>query len=104
MKLLHLHDEVEADMEEIWDRIALDDPSAADRFVDAVEKSFAQIGRHPGIGHRRRWRSRQLADVRLWRVAGFPNHLIFYREEESFVAIIAVLSGQRSLERILRKR
>ena len=104
MKPLHLHDEIEADMEEIWDRIALNDPSVADRFVDAVEKSFAQIGRHPGIGHRRRWRSRQLADVRVWRVEGFRNHLIFYREQEECVAIIAVLSGQRSLERILIQR
>jgi toxin ParE1/3/4 len=104
MKPLRLHDEVESDMEEIWDRIALDDPTMADRFVDAVEKSFAQIGRHPGIGHRRRWRSRQLADVRVWRVDGFRNHLIFYREQDACVAIIAVLSGQRSLERILIKR
>ena len=104
MKPLHLHDEVEADMEEIWDRIALDDSSVADRFVDAVEKSFAQIGRHPGIGHRRRWRSRQLTDVRVWRVDGFRNHLVFYRERGEFIAIIAVLSGQRSLERILVQR
>lgn len=104
MKPLHLHDEVEADMEEIWDRIALDDPSVADRFVDAVEKSFAQIGRHPGLGHRRRWRRRLLAELRVWRVEGFRNHLVFYRERDEFVAIIAVLSGQRSLERILIKR
>lgn len=104
MKPIHLHDEIEADVEEIWDRIALDDPAIADRFVDAVEKTFAQVGRHPGIGHRRRWRSRQLAELRLWRVEGFPNHLIFYREEENFVAIVAVLSGRRRLEGILRKR
>lgn len=104
MKTLHLHDEVETDLEKIWDHIALDDPSVADRFVDAVEKSFAQIGRHPGIGHRRRWRSRQLNDVRVWRVDGFRNHLVFYREQEEVIAIIAVLSGQRSLERILINR
>lgn len=104
MKPIHLHDEIEADVEEIWDRIALDDPAIADRFVDALEKTFAQIGRHPGIGHHRRWRSRQLADLRLWRVEGFPNHLVFYREEESFVAIVAVLSGRRRLEGILRRR
>jgi len=104
MKPLHLHEEIETDVDEIWDRIALDDPSVADRFVDAVEKTFAQIGRHPGIGHHRRWRSRLLADLPIWRVGGFPKHLVFYREEENFVAIVAVLSGQRSLERILRKR
>jgi plasmid stabilization system protein ParE len=76
MTLLHLHDEVEADVDKIWNRIALNDPTVADRFVDAVEATFAQIGRHPAIGHRRRWRSRKLADVRIWRVGSFPNHLV----------------------------
>jgi toxin ParE1/3/4 len=104
MKPLHVHAEVEGDVDEIWNRIALDDATIADRFVDAVQSTFVQISRHPGIGHRRRWRTRKLDDVRIWRVEGFPNHLVFYREEEMFVAVIAVLSGQRRLEVILRKR
>ena len=104
MKSIRIHDEVEGDVDEIWNYIAEDSPETADRFVDAVEETFAQILRHPGLGHRRRWRRRKLADLRLWRVEGFPNHLVFYREEDDTVEIVAVISGYRRLERILKNR
>ena len=104
MKALHAYDEVEGDVETIWNYFAADDSTVADRFVDCLERTFAQIGRHPGLGHRRRWRARKLADLRVWRVDGFPNHLVFYREEPDAAAIVGVLSGYRRLERILKRR
>ncbi|MBI5386318.1 MAG: type II toxin-antitoxin system RelE/ParE family toxin [Verrucomicrobia bacterium] len=104
MKPVRLHDEVEGDVDEVWNHLAEASPETADRFVDAVEVTFAQIGRQPGIGHRRRWRSRKLANLRLWRVEGFPNHLVIYREEAEVVAIVAVISGYRRQERVLNKR
>jgi len=104
MKPIRICDEVEGDVDGIWDYIAQDSPATADRFVDAVQLTFSQIVRQPGVGHRRRWRARKLADVRIWRVEGFPNHLVFYRDEADAVVIVAVLSGYRRLERVLVKR
>ena len=34
----------------------------------------------------------------MWRVAGFPNHLIFYRPIESGVEVIRVLHASRDIE------
>jgi plasmid stabilization system protein ParE len=104
VKAIRIYEQVETDVETIWSYLAADDPPIADRFVDRLQLTFAQIGRHPGLGHRRRWQARRLDDLRVWRVQDFPNYLVIYRDEPEAVAIVAVLSGYRSLERILKRR
>jgi toxin ParE1/3/4 len=69
-----------------------------------VDGTFEQIRKHPGVGWDRPWRDHRLYGLRSWRVEGFPNFLVFYREEVSSIEIYAVLRAARHLERALRRR
>jgi toxin ParE1/3/4 len=40
----------QADIDEIWDHIARDSISNADRFVDRIERRFALLADNPGLG------------------------------------------------------
>ena len=104
MTAIRFHAEIESDLERAWLWIARDSPETADRFVDAVERTFAQIARQPGIGWERPWRPGKLMGLRSWRVEGFPKFLVFYRIEAEVVAMVGVLHGARSFARILKKR
>jgi toxin ParE1/3/4 len=74
------------------------------RFLDAAEASFDSLAATPEVGTVRRYNDTKLADVRMWRVAGFPNHLIFYRPVESGVEIIRVLHAKQDIEALFGDR
>jgi plasmid stabilization system protein ParE len=71
------------------------------RFVDSVQSTLKQLAEMPGIGSLKAFANPRLANVRSWRVKGFPNHLILY---EPMKDGIAVIHGARDLERFLRNR
>jgi toxin ParE1/3/4 len=104
VKPIHRREEVITDLAELYAWIGERNPRAADRFLSAVEVAFAQIARNPGIGWERPWKQFRLAGMRSWRIAEFPNFLIFYREEADTIQIYAVLRGARHLERALWAR
>ncbi len=54
----------------------------------------------PGIGERRESRNPRLHGLRIWRVEGFENHLIFYRPADDGIEIVRVLHGARDIDRI----
>jgi toxin ParE1/3/4 len=68
------------------------------RFLDAAEASFASLGSMPAMGTARTYDDPAIVDVRMWRVAGFPNHLIFYRPIKSGIEVIRVLHAKRDIE------
>jgi toxin ParE1/3/4 len=76
-------------------------PKAAERFLDAVERSCQTLARTPELGGIYAGQHPRLADVRVWRVNGFDSHLIFYRARESGIEIIRVLHGARDIGPIL---
>ena len=76
-------------------------PAAAERFLDAIEATFAQLEVMPGMGHRYESTEPRLADVRVWAVKGFPNHLIFYRPALNGIEVLHVLHGARDLDAVL---
>jgi toxin ParE1/3/4 len=39
--------------------------------------------------------------LRIWRIDGFPNHLIFYRPIEGGIEIVRVLHGARDIDAVL---
>ena len=43
-------------------------------------------------------------DVRMWRVTGFPSHLIFYRQTEGGIEIIRVLHAKRDIDALFGGR
>ncbi len=68
------------------------------RFLDAAEASFGDLAAMPEMGAPRKYNDRALAGIRMWRVAGFPNHLIFYRPLGAGVEVIRVLHAKRDVE------
>ena len=75
-------------------------PTAAGRFVDAVEGAFQRLSEMPEVGTRRTFKSPRLRDVRVWPVPGFEKYLVFYRITPERVEVIRVLHGARDLGRI----
>jgi toxin ParE1/3/4 len=71
------------------------------RFYHAAATTFSHITDMPGIGERWPSTNPRLADMRVWRIEGFENHLIFYRATVDGVTIIRVLHGARDIESLL---
>ena len=89
-----------ADLEQVWDYIAQDNISAADRLVDKLFEAFEELAKNPALGHTRR--DLTTADVRFWPVG---NYLIIYRSaSKSRIEIVAVTEGHRNIPRFLKSR
>ena len=56
------------------------------------------------MGSVRRYNDPALVDVRMWRVAGFPNHLIFYRPIGRGIEVLRVLHAKRDIESLFGGR
>lgn len=69
---------------------------AALGFIDALEKAYAHIGRHPGRGSPRYAHELNLPGLRTWPLTGYP-HLVFYVERPDHVDVWRVLQGQRDI-------
>jgi toxin ParE1/3/4 len=71
------------------------------RFYDAAAATFEKLARMPGMGERHESPHPRLAGLRVWRIEGFPNHLIFYRPIEGGIEVVRVLHGARDIDRAL---
>jgi toxin ParE1/3/4 len=69
---------------------------AALGFVDALERAFSHIGRHPCSGSPRYAHELDLPDLRSWPVARHP-YLIFFLDREDHLDVWRVLHGQRDI-------
>lgn len=67
------------------------DTELGDRFAHAVNGTFVQLAAEPGLGPPAEARSPRLTGTRRWRVTGFSNHLIFYRQRNDGVSVVRVL-------------
>ncbi len=70
------------DLPSIYAYIAHDNPAAAERMLDGVEQTFAQIAYQPEIGVLYPTRNPQMNAVRMLPIIGFNHYLVFYRIEE----------------------
>ena len=80
------------DLEGIWDYIAKDSVDAADSWIDRLCDVFENLGRNPGIGHRRE--DLTPLPVLFWPVG---DYVIIYRAERNPVEIVAVTQGSRDI-------
>jgi toxin ParE1/3/4 len=87
-----------ADLLEIADYIDVDNPEAAQAFLDAAEAAFDFIASMPSVGRAYRVQSAAAQGMRVWRVEGFERYLILYRAVESRIEIVRVLHGSRDIE------
>lgn len=102
MNSLVLHPEALADLEEIGDYIASDNPRAAAKLIDEFYDRFHSLAGSPRQGHRRpNLTSRPLLFVVV------RQYLVAYAPDEKPLLIIAVIHGRRNPEmiaEILRRR
>ena len=71
------------------------------RFYDATAATLDKLARMPGMGEPRESPNTRLAGLRLWRIDGFPNHLIFYRPIKGVIEVVRILHGARDVNAVL---
>jgi toxin ParE1/3/4 len=74
---------------------------AALGFVNALERAFDHIGRHPATGSPRYAHELDLPGLRCWPLTRYP-HLIFYVEHSDHVDVWRVLHGRRDIPAWMR--
>ncbi|MGR9159788.1 type II toxin-antitoxin system RelE/ParE family toxin [Rhizobium leguminosarum] len=79
------------DLIEIWSYIAIDNISAADRVLDAIEARWDNLGRHPYSGVARDDITPGIRHL----VSG--EYLTLYRLSGSAIEIVRVLHGRRKI-------
>jgi plasmid stabilization system protein ParE len=95
MKRFVLHPEAYTDIDELWDYIALDNISAADRIREEIYEAIGGLVAFPYQGHKR-------TDLtsRPLRFQAVRDYLIAYAPEEKPLLVIAVLHGRRNPQAI----
>lgn len=71
------------------------------RFIDAVEKAYAHIGRQPASGSPRYAHELNIPGLRSWSLGRFP-YLVFYVERRDHVDVWRVLHGRRDIPAWMR--
>ncbi|ERO60855.1 type II toxin-antitoxin system RelE/ParE family toxin [Pseudomonas piscis] len=67
---------------------------AALGFIDALEKSYVHIGRHPASGMSRYAHELDLPGVLCWPLKRYP-YLVFYVERDDHIDVWRILQGMR---------
>lgn len=88
------------DIDELFLYIDRHNHDAAVRFLDAAEDSFRMLAAMPELGERQTFTRPELAELRVWQVKGFENHLIFYRHTDGGVEMVRVLHASRDAEAV----
>ena len=84
------------DLDEIWEYIAEDSLSAADRWLDKLEKSIQRLAEVPTLGHVRTDLTDQT--VLFWPVG---RYLMIYRGDRRPIEIVRVVSAYRDVTPLL---
>jgi plasmid stabilization system protein ParE len=97
-----LHPDACADLEEIWEYIAVDNQDAADRFLEEIYQAIRALVPFPHQGH-----IRSDLTSRPLRFHPARDFLIAYVPTEKPLIVIAILHGRRSprlMAALLRER
>jgi toxin ParE1/3/4 len=84
--------QAEQDLIDIWTYIARDNPSAADRVLDALDQKSLALAQNPHMGV---LREDIAAGVRHFPVG---NYLILYREIRAGIEVVRYVHGMRRLQ------
>jgi len=77
-------------------------PEAALGFIDALERAYSQISRHPGADSSRYAHELNLPGLRFWPSQKYP-HLVFYVERDDCADVWRVLHGERDIPAWMRE-
>jgi plasmid stabilization system protein ParE len=86
-----LHPDALTDLTEIWEYIATDSPSAADRVLTEIQEAIRALGPFPQLGHLRPDLTSRPLRFQLVR-----DLLIAYAPDEKPLLVVAVLHGRRN--------
>ncbi len=75
------------------EHIAEHDPTAALRFVDAVEAALTLIAEFPELGAPYESSNPRLRGLRRWVLPRFPNYVLFYQIDDEVVHLLHVFHG-----------
>lgn len=70
--------------------------AAALGFIDALQRAYQHLGRHPATGSPRYAHELDLPGLRVWPLSKYP-HLVFYMEQPDHIDVWRVLHGQRDI-------
>ena len=90
------------DLGDIWDYIAEDSVSAANRVESAILAACVTLSKHPRLGSKRS--EIAASPVRFWAVSSFPNFVVVYISETRPLQVVAILHGKRDLRTLLAGR
>ena len=92
-----------SDLYEIGLYLSERDLAVSKRFNQAVDRTWEYLLDAPESGEKRDYSNPEYANIRIWQVFGFPNHLIFYRGTETGITVVRVLHGARDYETMFNK-
>jgi plasmid stabilization system protein ParE len=87
------------DLSDIWEYVAEDNVSAANRVESAIFSACNSLARHPLIGSKRT--EITPLPVRFWAVTRFSNYIIVFRPDKKPLQVVAVLHGKRNIKALL---
>jgi toxin ParE1/3/4 len=82
--------------------LAEDSADAALGFIDALEKAYDHMARHPASGSTRYASELALPGLRTWPVSRFP-YIVFYVDRANHVDVWRVLYAERDVAAWLRE-
>lgn len=91
----------ELDLTEHVDYLARQNPTAALRFIEAVERAFERLAQNPKLGPLQDFDHPALRTVRRWPIPAFSTYLIFYQITDEGVRVLRVLHGARDIPALL---
>jgi len=95
---LDIAEDAQTDIAEIGFYLAERSRTVEDRFYTAFDQTLRLLAQAPGLGGRYQCSNPEMECVRIWRVNGFPNHLIFYRQQGDMLQILRVIHGARDYD------
>jgi len=84
------------DLDSIWDYIAKDSVTAADRVLDELQSRFELLANNAELGERQTL----LADGNYRRFC-FQNYVVYFRPVENGIILVRVLHGARDHEKLV---
>jgi len=87
-----------SDLYEIGLYLSERDLAVSKRFNRAVDRTLEYLLGAPESGEKRDYSNPEYANMRIWQVSGFPNHLIFYRGDKTSITVVRIIHGARDYE------
>ena len=104
--VLEIHPDVEdGDLVEIASHIAQDNPDAAMRVLDEIERTFQFVALFPAAGTLYHSARKTLCDIRMMPAGIYRNYLVFYKamEDGRGARILHVLHAARDIASVIGK-